>query len=206
MNFSEFFNHVFNYNFMKNMEEIKETIHKQIEGEDPDEDKENEAYDEEKVKQEITNKILVFVNRNHFPDIINSLEENIVDELKHNNIIYFDGNQVYKSNLLSDSDEFERNTPGAFILCRTKDSLIMVKDEILKTIKKGKRITFNLITTGSLFKEAIEILSQNKDFENCIKNYCIYCSKKKSLLIYIKINIQNFTMIYTLIQRKLLTL
>ena len=48
-----------------------------------------------------------------------------------------------------DSDYFERETPGAFILCKNIASFKLIRTEILIEIEKDKRICFNLITTGS---------------------------------------------------------
>ena len=92
-------------------------------------------------------------------------------ELKFNNVIYYDENINYKKNIYNDIDIFERNTPGAFILCTDENSFNMVKEEILKKIKKDSRITFNLITTGKAFEKIMELISKNKDFENCIKMF-----------------------------------
>ena len=86
-----------------------------------------------------------------------------------------------------DSDIFERNTPGAFILCTNEESLRIVRDEILKQIEKDSRITFNLISTGSKFEKVVKFLKEKKEFDECIKNYCIYCWKPKDYL-HLKVN------------------
>ena len=184
MTYPEFFNYVLNNNFMKNIEEIKEIINNQIEGEDPNEDNSNESFNEEKQEKDIVNKIYGFAKGNHFPDIMNFPNGSTEINPKYNNIIYYDENQNYKKKVFTDSDKFERNTPGAFILCTSEISLIMVIDEIVKQIKKDKRITFNLISTGSKFQKVMDLVNQNKDFENCIQNLCIYCMKIKDYLHY----------------------
>ena len=177
MSYEEFFDLVFSHNFMNDneMPKIQKLISEQIDEEDPNEDKENESFDEDKVAQKIVDKVVGFAKANHFPDIMNFPNGSTNGELKYNNIIYYDENINFKKNIYKDSDEFERNTPGAFILCTDKDSLNMVKEEILKQKVRDSRIIFNLITTGSKFLEVMEIIHKNKNFENCIQNYCIFC-------------------------------
>ena len=179
ISYQDFFYYVFNDNFMKNMDEIKKIIEKQIEGEDPNEDKINESFDQEKQEQEIIDKINGFAKGNHFPDVMNFPNASITGENKFNNIIYYDENIDFKKKVYNDSDRFERNTPGAFILCTNELSFNMIQKEILKQIKKDRRYTFNLITTGSLFKKVIALLNQDIEFDNCIKNLCIYCHDLK---------------------------
>jgi hypothetical protein len=93
----------------------------------------------------------------------------------YNNIIYYDENIQYSKSINKDSDFFERNTPGAFILCTDLESLGLVKNEILKEIEKDERINFNLITNGAACIKIMEFLEKDKKFENCINNVCIYC-------------------------------
>ena len=109
-----------------------------------------------------------------WPDIMN-----IPDELKdkYNNIIYYDENIDYNYSINKDSDYFERQTQGAFIFCSNIESLRLVRAEILNEIEKDERISFNLITTGTAFTKIMEFLKENKKFENCIHNVCIYCYK-----------------------------
>ena len=56
------------------------------------------------------------------------------------------------------------------------DSLKLIRTEILSQIKKDKRITFNMITTGSTCDRIMTFLKEDKDFENCIKHVCVYCN------------------------------
>ena len=182
ISYQEFFNYVLNNNFMKNMDEIKLIIEKQIEGEDPNEDQINESFDPEKKEQEIIGKINGIAKGNHFPDVMNFSNASITGENKYNNIIYYDENIDFKKKIFNDSDKFERKTPGAFILCTNELSFDMIKKEILKQIKKDRRYIFNLITTGSLFEKVINLLSQDNEFNNCIKNICIYCFNLKKYL------------------------
>ena len=182
ISYQEFFNYVLNNNFMNNMDEIKLIIEKQIEGEDPNEDQINESFDLEKQEQEIIGKINGIAKGNHFPDVMNFSNASITGENKYNNIIYYDENIDFKKKIFNDSDKFERKTPGAFILCTNELSFNMIKKEILKQIKKDRRYIFNLITTGSLFEKVINLLSQDNEFNNCIKNICIYCFNLKKYL------------------------
>jgi hypothetical protein len=177
MTYEEFFDVVFSGNFMNDMDSIQNIINEQINGEDPNEDKENESFDEDKINERVVDKVLGFAKGNHFPDLMNFPNGSADGELKFNNIIYYDENINFKKSIYKDSDLFEMYTPGAFILCTDQDSLKMVIKEILKQIKKEKRMTFNLISTGSIFEKVMNLIKQYPDFENCIQNYCIYCFK-----------------------------
>ena len=79
------------------------------------------------------------------------------------------------SSIIEDSDDFERVTPGAFILCTKIESLNLVKEEILRQIDKDKKTRFNLITTGSKCEKIMKFLENNKPFNNCIDKICVYC-------------------------------
>ena len=107
-----------------------------------------------------------------WPDIMN-----IPDQLeeKYNNIIYYDENINYIHSISKDSDYFERQTQGAFIFCSDLESLRLVRADILNEIEKDERISFNLITTGAAFTKIMKFLKEDKKFENCIHNVCIYC-------------------------------
>ena len=177
MTYEEFFDVVFSGNFMNDMDSIQNIINEQINGEDPNEDKENESFDEDKINERVVDKVLGFAKGNHFPDLMNFPNGSADGELKFNNIIYYDENINFKKSIYKDSDLFEMYTPGAFILCTDQDSLKMVIKEILKQIKKEKRMTFNLISTGSIFEKVMNLIKQYPDFENCLQNYCIYCFK-----------------------------
>jgi len=106
---------------------------------------------------------------------MNSKNQNFEGEEKYNNIIYYDENIKHYNSINKDSDYFERYTQGAFILCTDLESLRLVRAEILSVYEDDKKITFNLITTGSSFTKIIEFLQEDKRFENCINNVCIYC-------------------------------
>jgi hypothetical protein len=120
-------------------------------------------------------KILSLVEGDHLPDIMNFSNGSSNGKTLFNNIIYYDENIDHIKSINLDSDIFERATPGAFILCTSLDSLELVKKEIVKQVKKNKKMTFNLITTGSKCETIIDFLNNNADFKNCIKKICVYC-------------------------------
>ena len=105
-----------------------------------------------------------YVNRN----IIN-----IIKEERYNNIIYYDENIDYLNSLNKDIDIFERYTNGAFILCRNIKSFELIRNEILMKINRDKRITFNLITTGSKCEKVIT-LNVEKELPFYTKKKSIY--------------------------------
>ena len=94
------------------------------------------------------------------------------------NIIYYDENiNDYLEEIHSDSDHFERITPGAFILTSNINSLNLVMKEIKKYNEKyDKRVIFNLIVTGSKFQKVMDHLVKN-EFDKFIQNICIYCMR-----------------------------
>ena len=98
---------------------------------------------------------------------------------KYNNIIYYDENDEHIKSVYKDSNLFEKETNGAFILCRNKDCFNIIKEEILIEYKKDSKIAFNIITTGSAFEKLIQYLLQDKQFTKCFKNICIYCINVK---------------------------
>ena len=115
-------------------------------------------------------------------------------EKKFNNIIYFNDNKTNFNSIYEETVIFERNTPGIFILCCKKEYLNIINEEIIKEIKKNKTITFNLILGEVDFEMINKFLDENKEFNNCIQNICIYSSSKTMKInedlknIYPKIN------------------
>jgi len=124
-------------------------------------------------------KIFDIIQEEILPDLMVFSNGYINEEEKFNNIIYYDENIDHLNSINKDSDYFERNTSGAFILCSNIESLKLIRDEILSKIKKDKRISFNLITSGSKFEKVMKFLNEKENigFKNCIKNACIYCMK-----------------------------
>ena len=105
------------------------------------------------------------------------MEEISLNTSKFNNIIYYDPNINYLSNIHQDYEIFERVTPGAFILCTNMDSFSLLRTEILIEIEKDKRISFNIITTGNQCDNVMQFLNEDPKFKSCIKNVCVYCMK-----------------------------
>ena len=189
MTFQEFFDFVLNDNFMKKNENgeyqsefyinryknLYDLIQKQ-EQIDYDDNVEKESFDQNKIDKKNIEKILTYVEGGYFPDFLSFIDEKITENSKFNNIIFYDET--------TDLSEFKQNcyylenvTHGAFIQCTNLDSLKLVKEEILKQNKKDKRITFNLVTTGSKCEKIMNFLNEdgNKQFADCIKNICVFC-------------------------------
>ena len=103
------------------------------------------------------------------------MEEESLNTFKFNNIIHYDPNINYLSNIYQDYEIFERATPGAFILCTNMDSFRLLRTEILIEIEKDKRISFNIITTGTQCDNVMQFLNEDQKFKSCIKNVCVYC-------------------------------
>ena len=55
------------------------------------------------------------------------------------------------------------------------DSFKLIREEILIEIEKDKRLTFNLITTGSQCDNVMKFLDEDKNFKYWLKNVCVYC-------------------------------
>ena len=122
----------------------------------------------------------VIININEIDDssLFDSVKSDI-NATKYNNILYYDEKVDHIHSLIRDCINFERETPGSFILCQNMESLKIIKEEILKEIKLYPRTKFNLITSGSSFDKIINFLTDNPEFEKCFRNYCIYCFNLK---------------------------
>ena len=190
MTYNEFFSYVFNKDFMENnvicfndnimYMSIYQKILNQPEINYPEiEGYDEESFDKEEIQKKFGEKILAFVQEGNLPDIMNFSNGSINGTQKFNNIIYYDENINYSANIYQDSDFFESNTSGAFILCTNLESLEFIKKEILKENKNDKRITFNLITTGGTFEKIMSFLEKEQEFKKCILNACIYCLNLK---------------------------
>ena len=185
MTYNEFFIYVFSGDFMKegvicvnsnpNYKKIYDEILKE-EFIDYQEELVKKIYDDP-VEEEKNNqkKINTLVSGGIFPDIMTFSNASANENKKFNNIIYYDANVNYLSNINQDSDYFERATPGAFILCTNVNSFSLIRKEILCEIEKDKRITFNLITTGSQCDNVMKFLDEDPKFKSCIKNILVYC-------------------------------
>ena len=98
---------------------------------------------------------------------------------KYNNILYYDENELNMNALFRDYESFEKETPGAFILCTDMKSFEIIKKEILREMRKNSNIKFNLLTTGSSFNKIITYIQGDNKFANCFENLCIYCINLK---------------------------
>ena len=147
-------------------------------------------YREDYVKKTIK-KIFELAEEGSIPDITNFHNE---DE-KFNNIIYYNNNiENHKISIYNDSDLFQKETKGAFILCTNLNSLNIIKNEILRIIRYEKRIVFNIITNGKGYEKDIKIfLNQNKEFKKYINKICIFCINVEK---YLKFKKENPELIY----------
>ena len=152
-------------------------------------------YLENKNKESIKVKIIndLAKNMSNIMDISNSqIEKNN----KTSNILYYDENiEKHLDEIHEDADCFERNTPGAFILCSNIFSLNLIMEDInFHYSKKDKRVLFNLIITGSKYEKVMEYLIKNR-YDHLIKNICIYCMNVDNYL-HLKINNNKIKGVY----------
>ena len=139
----------------------------------PNEHKKEELFGKKNEIKENIKEINVFEQENQ--------KDDQTEEGKYNNIIYYDENINFIKDIHSDSDLFEKNTSGAFILCTNENSFNLVKNEILHYVNKNKnnnKAIFNLIISGNNFEKVINFLNENKNFDSYISNYCIYYRDK----------------------------
>ena len=126
-------------------------------------------------------------NNNIIKDLLEIIKENdiekkfkyikaIHDKMEINkfsnisNIIYYTENINNLKNIYDDSDYFENNILGAFILCTNLESLKLVREDIIITNQKDKNILFNLILGDFDLNKFQNFLNENKEFEKCIQN------------------------------------
>ena len=129
------------------------------------------------------------------PDITSFKNRNLNKDEIFNNIIYYNNNfENHNISIYNDSDLLEKETNGTFILCTNLNSLIIIKDEILRIIRYEKRIVFNIITNGKGYEKDIKIfLNQNKEFKKYINKICIFCINVEK---YLKFKKENPELIY----------
>ena len=208
MTHKEFFNYVFSDDFMKegvisvNNNPKYNKIFDEILKEEFMEyklEEIKESLDPVEIEKNNIQKINNFVKGGNIPDIMSFPNASVDEDNKFNNIIYFDVNvSKHLTDINQDSDFFERYTPGAFILCTSMDSFKLIREEILTEFAKDKRLTFNLITTGSQCDNVMTFLDEDPKFKSLIKNVCVYCSniqrwsilKNKYDLVYDVVNNQ----------------
>ena len=186
MSHEEFYNYVTNKDFLNPDQAIlieKDKYYKlyeEILSEEQVEYKplvKKESVNKDEQEKQNMEKILGFVEEGNLPDIMSFSNASVNKEEKFNNIIYYDTNiENHKGDIHKDSDLFERETPGAFILCSNIKSLKIIKDEILKYRKADKKAIFNIISNGGGFKHELkQFLDENEDFRKCINKVCIFC-------------------------------
>ena len=136
----------------------------------------------------IKDSIEEFNNKNrHNLDNIDKEEQKLIntkelldiqeEELKqnYNNIIYYDESKTDLGLIVQNSDYFENNTNGAFILTQDFSSLKIIIEEISLEIKKNENKHRNLIFNLIINKNNCEtIINFEKDLKFII-NICIYC-------------------------------
>ena len=139
-------------------------------------------------------------NNNIIKDLLEIIKENdiekkfkyiktIHDKMEINksnnisNIIYYTENINNLKNIYDDSDYFENNILGAFILCTNLESLKLVKEDIIINNQKDKNILFDLILGDFDLNKFQNFLNENKEFEKCIQNTFIYNKNLKNISI-----------------------
>ena len=199
MTYDEFFEYVFDNNFMtQNFKNDKyKIINKEIE-----EIKSSEKYkkflenkssnEHNNVNLELCNDILILkknlekivdiVRVDNLPNLMDFSRGDLNENTEFNNILYYDENvDNYLEEINEDSDLFEDNTLGTFLLCTKIDSLNLVLKEIEKECKKDSQLKFNLIVTGSKCEKVMNNLKEKK-CEGIFENICIYCMDKEKYL------------------------
>ena len=186
MSHSEFYNYVTNENFLNkdyiaiNGEEKYMKLYQEILQEEQVEYKlkiKKEKLSKSEIEKQNVEKILGLVEEGNLPDIMSFPNASVNKEEKFNNIIYYDSNiEKHKNEIHTDSDLFERETPGAFILCSNLKSLEIIKKEIIKYRRTDKKVIFNIISNGGGFKKDLKhFIDENEDFRKFINKVCIFC-------------------------------
>lgn len=121
------------------------------------------------------NRIVSLVEAGHLPDIMSFPNGKLQEKHIYNNILYYDENVNFISSINKDSDLFEQYTPGAFIVCTNEISLELIKEEIIRQMRRDKKTYFNIITSGRTCEKMIQYLDKNRDFLSCINKICVYC-------------------------------
>ena len=127
------------------------------------------------ILQEQIEKIVNIVTVDNLPNLMNFSKGDLDTKTKFNNLVYYDENiQDYLDSINSDSDFFEGNTFGDFLLCNDLKSLDLIMFEIKKKFDDDNQVKFNLIVTGSKCEKVMEHLGKNH-WDNIFENVCIYC-------------------------------
>ena len=127
----------------------------------------NKNIDKDKLIQKDNNKFLPSI-QGTLPDIMEFSNAKESNNILHNNILYYNENINDLNTIYKDSDFFERNTLGAFILSTDLDSLYLIREEILTEKRKSSLIKFNLILGEFNFQNFQNFFYQSQEFFNCI--------------------------------------
>ena len=170
--FEDYFNHRFFYekeNFLKKAK--NQYIFPKVKN-----DMKLKINDEMEKMNEVKSIAKKFIDIMELPNaIINGNNKSNQISPKITNIIYYDENiEKHLEDIHNDSDTFEKETNGAFLLCTNLNSLIFTMVDIKEMVNKDHRIIFNLIVTGSKFQIVNDYLINSKN-DKYIKNICIYC-------------------------------
>ena len=197
MTHKEFFEYVLDKNFMAPDDSFKidkyKDIVKEIEDTKSSEKyqkllqnlqkiEKKECHDEIVILKEQVEKIANIVTVDNLPNLMNFSKGDLDKNTKFNNLVYYDENVAdYLDSINSDSDFFEGNTFGDFLLCNDLDSLNLIMYEIKKKFDEDNQVKFNLIVTGSKCEKVMEHLKK-KEWENIFENVCIYCMNVNNYL------------------------
>ena len=190
MTYNEFFEYVLDKNFMATNETFKIDKYKDIIKEIEDtkssdkykkllknlkSNEKKEADDKIVIFKEQMEKIVNIVTVDNLPDLMDFNKGDLNKGTKFNNLVYYDENiKEHSSDINADSDYFEGNTFGAFLLVNDLDTLNLILYEIEQQCKDDAQLKFNLIVTGSTCEKVMKFLKKNK-YENIFENICIYC-------------------------------
>ena len=190
MTHKEFFEYVLDKNFMSSNESFNTDKYKDIVKEIEDtkssdkyqkllqnlqKSEKKELHNDIVILQEQIEKIVNIVSVDNLPDLMNFNKGDLDTKTKFNNLVYYDENiSDYLDSINSDSDFFEGNTFGDFLLCNDLDSLNLIMFEIKKKFDDDNQVKFNLIVTGSTCEKVMKHLGKN-NWENIFENVCIYC-------------------------------
>ena len=162
------------YNYEQLYEEIK--LEEQIEYKNQG----HESFDKS-VKDKVE-KILNYFKEIDYSSDINTNDITFIEKDEFNNIIYYDDNteKKYEETFYNNYIKFQQYTNGAFIFCKSKEELELIKSEIKEKYAENENYKFNLITSGSSWINVFDNMMKNdNDFKKIIKNVCIFCKDIK---------------------------
>ena len=142
-----------------------------------------EGKEEEKRLQELINRITKMKSIPNMLDIHMSLEkdEKFTQDKDWINIIYYNEDIIDQNKDNNDIKIFEEETSGAFIFCNNIHKFEIIMNEITKDICK-----FSLIINGNSLDNIICFLKDKSNFEDYIKNICIYSTDVDKYIPYKK--------------------